>query len=173
MSTRYRKSRLPKAAPLKFEGLADLLSRLEVEAEKVLRKVVDRAEQSSRDLKKGIQSLIDQVRTEGLVTVASEKRDEVRRIAEEVLHRAKEIQFLSLGNINRDEIVREAKKNLDDLIGRISASEFVARAKVSAINTKTQVLSILSIPSQEEVVKLSRKITSLESRVSKLTRKAA
>ena len=68
---------------------------------------------------------------------------------------------------------RKAKKNLDDLIDRLNASELLAKAKATALNTKDQVLSILSIPNQSEVVKLSRKITSLESRVNKLTRRAA
>ncbi len=173
MATRHNRGAVSRAGAGKFEGFTDLLAKLEVEAEKVLRRFVDKAEQSSHDLKKGISSLIDQVRNEGFVTVASEKKEDLRRLAEEVIQRAKEIQFLSLGNFNRDEIIREAKENLVDLIERINSSEFLARAKVTALNTKTQVLSILSIPSQSEVVKLSRKITSLESRVSKLTRKAA
>jgi polyhydroxyalkanoate synthesis regulator phasin len=173
MATRRKRTRVSKAAPLKFEGFADLLSKLEVEAEKVVRRFIDKAEHSSRELKKGISALIEQVRTEGLATVASEKKDDLIRLAEDVINRAKEIQFLPLGSFNRDEIIREAKKNLDELISRINSSEILARAKVTAVNTKNQVLSILSIPSQSEVVKLSRKITSLESRVNKLTRKAA
>lgn len=166
-------SKASKAIPRKFEGIADILAKLEVEAEKVVRRLVERAEHSSRELKKGISSLIDQVRNEGLASVASEKTDDLRRLAEDVIGRAKEVQFGSIGNFNRDEIVREAKKNLNDLIGRLNASEIFAKAKATALNTKDQVLSILSIPNQSEVVKLSRKITSLEGRVNKLTRKAA
>lgn len=173
MATRRKRTQVSKASPRKFEGFADLLGKLEVEAEKVVRRFIDKAEHSSRELKKGISALIEQVRTEGLATVASEKKEDLIHLAEDVITRAKEIQFLPLGNFNRDEIVREAKKNLEDLISRINSSELLARAKVTAVNTKNQVLSILSIPSQSEVVKLSRKITSLESRVNKLTRKAA
>ena len=113
---------------------------------------------------------VEQVRNEGLASVASDKTEDLRRIAEDVIARAKEIQF---GHFNRDDIIREAKKNLGDLIDRLNASELLARAKATALNTKDQVLSILSIPSQTEVVKLSRKITSLESRVNRLTRRAA
>lgn len=176
MATRRKRtpiSKASKAIPRKFEGITDLLSKLEVEAEKVVRRLVDKAEHSSRELKKGISSLIDQVRHDGIASVASEKTDDLRRIAEDVLSRAREIQFGSLGSFNRDEIVREAKKNLGDLIDRLNTTEIFAKAKATALNTKDQVLSILSIPNQSEVVKLSRKITSLESRVSKLTRKAA
>lgn len=173
MATRRKRTQVSKAFSRKPEGFTDILSKLELEAEKIVRRFIDKAEQSSRGLKKGISALIEQVRTEGLATVANEKKEDLRRLAEDVITRAKEIQFLPLGNFNRDEIIREAKKNLDDLISRFSSSEILARAKVTALNTKNQVLSILSIPSQSEVVKLSRKINTLESRVNKLTRKAA
>ena len=173
MATRRKRIQVSKTAPRKFEGIADLLAKLEVEAEKVVRTLVDKAEHSSRELKKGVSDLIEQVRSEGLASVASEKRDDLRRLAEDVIARAKEVQFLSLGSFNRDEIVREAKRNLEDIIGRLNSSELLAKAKATALNTKDQVFSILSIPNQSEVVKLSRKITNLEGRVNKLTRRAA
>ena len=169
----HKQSGVSKATSHKFEGVTDILSKLEVEAEKVVRALIDKTEQSSRDLKKSITTLIDQVRNEGLAVVANEKREDFRRLAEDVMTRAKEIQFLPLGHFNRDAIVREAKKNLEDVVSRINASDLIARARETALNKKDRVLSILSIPSQTEVVKLSRKITNLESRVNKLTRKAA
>lgn len=173
MATRRKQPQVSKTASSKLEGLTDLFSKLEVEAEKVVRRFIEKAEQSSRDLKKGISALVEQVRTEGIASVANEKKTDLIHLAEEVVGKAKEVQFLSLGNLNKDEIVREAKKNLDELVARINASDLLAKAKVTASNTKDHVLSILSIPSQTEVVKLSRKITSLESRVDKLTKKAA
>src|SRR5579885_2802168 len=173
MATRRKRAQVSKAAAGKFEGIADLLSKLEVEAEKVVRRLVEKAESSSRELKKGIATIIEQVRNEGLASVATEKTDELRRLAEDVIARAKEIQFGNFGSFNRDEIVREAKRNLEDLVSRLNTSDLFAKARATALNTKDQVLSILSIPNQSEVVKLSRKITSLESRVNKLTRKAA
>ena len=176
MATRRRQSQVSqvsKAASRKFEGVADLLGKLEVEAEKVVRQLIEKAEHSSRELKKGVATLVEQIRAEGIGTFANEKKDELRRVAEEVVSRAKEIEFLPLSGFNRDEIVREAKKNLGEIIARINSSDLMARAKETANHTKNQVLSILSIPSQSEVVRLSRKITSLESRVDKLTKKAA
>lgn len=172
MATRRKQSQVSKAVPRKFEGIADLLSKLEVETEKVVRRFVERAEQSSREIKKGIATIIDQVRSQGFASVASGKTEDVRKMVEDVLARVKEMQILP-NHINRDEIVREARKNLDDLIDRISASDLFARAKATALNTKDTVLSLLSIPNQNEVVKLSRKITHLEGRVNKLTKKAA
>ncbi len=173
MATRRKRTQVPKAAPRKFEGLTDLLSKLEVETEKIVRRFIDKAEHSSRELKKGISALLDQVRSEGFASVATEKTEELRKIAEDVISRAKEIQFIPFGSFSRDEIIREAKKNLEELTAKLNSSDLLARAKATALNKKDQVLSILSIPTQSDVVKLSRKITNLEGRVNKLTRKAA
>lgn len=177
MATRHKRTKISKEVSRKPEGIADLLSKLEVEAERVVRRFVEKAEHSSRELKKGVSTLVDQIRSEGFVSTASEKTDDLRKIAEEVISRAKEIQFLQLGSFNRDEIVREAKKNLGDVVtllnGHLNSSEFFARAKATALNKKDQFLSILSIPNASEITKLSRKIATLENRVSHLTRKAA
>ncbi|QQR81192.1 MAG: hypothetical protein IPJ69_03370 [Deltaproteobacteria bacterium] len=176
MATRRKPAKTSKTTAIKLESFTDLLGKLEVEAEKVVRRIVEKAETSSRDIKKGVRTLIQQVRSTGIASVAEEKSQELVKLANEVLAKAKEVQIASvgsLGNFNRDEIVREAKKNIDDIIKKINSSELMAKAKVQALNTKDQVLSILSIPSQEDVVKLSRKIVTLEGRVNKLTRKAA
>lgn len=176
MATRRKQAKASKTTTLKLESITDLLGKLEVEAEKVVRRIVEKAETGSRDLKKGIRTLVQQVRSEGIASVAEEKKHELTKLANEVLSKAKEVQFASIGNLgnfNRDEIVKEAKKNIEDIVKKINSSDLFARAKVQALNTKDQVLSILSIPSQEDVVKLSRKIVTLEGRVNKLTRKAA
>ncbi|MBI1909545.1 MAG: hypothetical protein HYS22_05195 [Deltaproteobacteria bacterium] len=98
---------------------------------------------------------------------------EVRRVGEEILDRAHELELLPLRELSGDKIVREAKRNLGEIVEKIQGSDLLARAKLTARQTKAQVLSILSIPSQNEVVRLSRKITTLEKRVNHLTRKAA
>lgn len=154
----------------RFDGVMELVNRLEGEAERIVRRIAVRAEQSSRELRENIEELMEQIRSDGIYSVASEKKDELRRLAEQVLVRAGEIQF---GSFNRDTLIREAKKNLADLVWKFQASDLFARAKVTARQTKDQVLSVLSIPSQEEMIKLSRKIASLEQRMNRLTRKAA
>ena len=158
-----------KSAP-KFEGVADLLTKLEKQAQEVVQRFVDKAEQSSRELKTTVRHLIAQIRKEGIYNLAAEKKTELRKLVDEVVSRAKEIEF---GNFNRDHLIHEAKKNLDELVEKVQESEWVARARVTARHTKDQVLSVLSIPSQDEVVRLSRKISTLEQKMSKLTRKAA
>ncbi len=172
MAARRHRTKISKAVPRKIEGLTDLLSKLEVETERVVRRLVERAEHSSREIKKGIAHIVEQVRHEGFAAVASGKTDEFRRRVEDVVARVKDLQFLPQ-QFSSDEIIRDAKKNLTELVDRIQHNSFVALAKTKARSTKNQFLSMLSIPNNSEVTKLSRKITSLEGRVNKLTRKAA
>ena len=161
----------------KLDTFSDLLSKLELEAEKIAKRVIERAEEASTDLRQGIEELLDKVRTNGLYSVASDTKDdferELRRLVEDVVDRAKDVELLPLHALNRDRIIAEAKKNLEELRDRLSKTDFVTRAKDSASHTKDQVLSILSIPSQGEWTKLQRKITSLEKRVATLNKKAA
>lgn len=161
----------------KLEGFTDLLSKLEVEAEKIVRQFIARAEEASTELRDSIEDVLDKVRGNGFYTLASDKKDdagrEIRRLVEEVVDRAKEIELLPLNAVNRDKIIQEAKKNLEELRGRLRADEWIARARVSASNAKDNVLSILSIPSQDEIEKLQKKLVSLEKRVNSLNKKAA
>lgn len=160
----------------KFEGLSDLLSKLEVEAEKIVKQFIARAEEASSDLRDSIEDLLEKVRENGIYTIASDKKDDVerefRRLIEEVVDRAKDVELLPLNALKRDKIIREAKKNLEEIGERIHAAEWIARARVSASNAKENVLSILSIPSQNEIQKLQRKITNLEKRVNSLNKAA-
>lgn len=159
------------------EQFSNILVKVEDEAEKIFKKIIQRTERSSRDLKHNLDDLLARVRANGFYTVAHETRTEIekeiKRLAEDLTHRVRDIEFLPLAGVTRDKLIREAKKNLEELVGRISSSEFVARAKSQAENTKSQVLSFLSIPNQDEVERLNRKISSLEKRINTLSRKAA
>jgi hypothetical protein len=154
-----------------------VLSKLEVEAEKIARRLIERAEEASTELRGSIEDLLGKVRSNGIYSIASDKKDdferEIRRMAEDVVDRAKDVELLPFNAANRDRIISEAKRNLEDLRERLKTSEWVARARVSASNTKDQFLSILSIPSQGELTKLQKKISNLEKRVNTLNRKAA
>ena len=161
----------------KFDTITDLLGKLEVEAEKIAKRLIERAEEASSELRQSVEEVLDKVRTHGFYSVASDKKDdferEIRRLVEDVLDRAKDVELLPFNAINRDRIISEAKKNLEEIRERINTTGWLARVRVSATNTKEQVLSILSIPSQSELTKLQRKLTNLETRISTLNKKAA
>lgn len=157
-----KKKRVKQSASHPTKSPTDLLLRLEKEAEKVVARLRLQAERSSRELKKTVKELVRQIQKGGLPDLGGR--------AAEVLHRAREIEF---GSFNRDKLIREAKKNLGDLVESLQSTDLFARAKDRAEQTKDHVLNVLSIPSQTEVAKLSRKIDALETRMKKLGRKAA
>lgn len=159
------------------EQFSNILLKIEDEAEKIFKKIIQRTERSSRDLKRNLDDLLARVRTNGLYTVAHETRAEfereIKRLAEDLTNRVRDIEILPLTGINRDKLISDAKKNLEDLVGRITSSDLVAKARNQAEKSKSQVLSFLSIPNQDEVERLNRKISSLEKRINTLSRKAA
>ncbi|MBI2067777.1 MAG: hypothetical protein HYW02_07905 [Deltaproteobacteria bacterium] len=153
-----------------LENLTDLLTRLEKEAEKVVHQLRLLAEQTSEELRTSIRGLVSQIRHDGLYSVASEKTENLRELVDDVIERAREIQS---GTFSKDFLIQEARKNLEDLVERFQASELVLRARSTARQTKRQLLTALSIPSESDVEHLSRKIAHLEDRIKKLSRKAA
>ncbi|MBI2981957.1 MAG: hypothetical protein HYY44_06675 [Deltaproteobacteria bacterium] len=146
--------KLKKRQAHKAQGLIDLLLLLQVEAEKLVRRVAEKTEQSSRELKGQIGEIVEEIREKGVYSVASEKGGEFRKLADQVIVRAKEIQF---GAFNRDRLIREAKRNLEEAVVKI----------------QSQLFSVLSIPSLRDVNRLSSRITTLEKRMGKIKRKAA
>ena len=166
-----------KASAVKFDGLTEIINKVEVEAEKIARRIREIAEDASTELISSVEDMMAKVRANGIYNVAADKKEdlerEIRRLAEDIVDRAKDVELIPFNLANRDKIITEAKRNLEELRDRLNASEWVARARVSASNTKDQFLSILSIPSQGELVKLQKKISNLEKRVNTLNKKAA
>ena len=85
---------------------------------------------SKIDLRNVIENVVDKVRSNGLYDVALHNR-----------------------------IIREARTNLEELSSRINDVEWITRARSAASNTKDQVFTILSIPSQDDVTKIKKKKT--------------
>ena len=116
------------------------------------------------------------VKSGDLVSLASEKREdverEVRRLAEEVIGSVKEIELLSR-KVNLSGVFNRVRKNLGNIVEQIGDNDLVQKAKLTLGQTKKELLGVLSIPTQDEVGKLEKKIVSLEKRLSNLTRKAA
>lgn len=160
----------------KFEEINRVVNRLESEVEVLFKKIVKKGERSSRELRRSFDDLISWAKSGDLLSRASEKRDDVeremRRLAEDVINTVKEIELIP-GRVNLSGVFQEARKNLGNLVEQIGDNDLVQKAKLTLGQTKKEILSLLSIPTQDEVVKLEKKIVSLEKRLSHLTRKAA
>lgn len=188
MSKKAAKKKLPKARKVpavsnakhaiaqKFEDINRVVNRLESEVEVLFKKIVKKGERSGRELRRSFDDLLAWVKSGDLVSLASEKREdverEVRRLAEEVISSVKEVELLSR-KVNLGGVFKQVRKNLGNIVEQIGDNDLVQKARVTLGQTKKELLGILSIPTQDEVVKLEKKIVSLEKRLSHLTRKAA
>ncbi|MFO1463448.1 MAG: hypothetical protein U1F66_06695 [bacterium] len=160
----------------KFEDINRVVTRLESELEVLFKKIVKKGERSSKELRRSFDDMLAWVKSGELISLAAEKRDEVerevKRLAEEVVASVKEIELIP-GKVNVKGLFRDVRKNVEGIVEQLGESDLIQRAKQGLGQTKKEILGILSIPTQDEVVKLERKIVSLEKRLSNLTRKAA
>jgi len=160
----------------RIENINRVVNRFEGEVEVLFKKIVKKGERSRRELRKSFDDLFTWLKKGELMALATEKRDdverEVRRLAEEVIQSVKEIELIP-GRVNFAEIFQDARKNLGHLVDNLGDNDLIQRAKQGLNQTKKELLSLLSIPTQDEVVKLEKKIVSLEKRLSTLSRKAA
>ncbi|MDO8518725.1 MAG: phasin family protein [Deltaproteobacteria bacterium] len=149
-----------------------VIGKLEAEVEKAVEKFMKRGEKSSRVLKKNFDEILEKISGSGIYSKATEKTEEItkelRRIADEVVSKVKGFDLKAANNL-----IREVRANVEDLVEKIQANDLVEKAKDKAITTRDQVLNVLRIPSQKEVDDLSRKVVSLEKKVKTLTKKAA
>lgn len=149
-----------------------VIGKLETEVEKAVEKFMKRGEKSSRVLKKNFDEIIGKISESGIYSKASEKTEEItkeiRRIADDIVSKLKNFDLKSTNNV-----IREIRENLEELVEKIQVNGFVEKAKDTAISTRDQVLNVLKIPSQKEVDLLSRKVVKLEKKVKTLTQKAA
>ncbi len=160
----------------RIEDINRIVNRFEGEVEGLFKKIVKKGERSRRELRRSFDDLFSWLKKGELLALATETRDdverEVRRLAEEVIQSVKEIELIP-GKVNFSEIFDDARKNLGHLVENLGDNDLIQRAKQTLNQTKKELLSLLSIPTQEEVVKLEKKIVSLEKRLSTLSRKAA
>jgi hypothetical protein len=160
----------------RIENINRVVNRFEGEVEGLFKKIVKKGERSRRELRKSFDELFTWLKKGELLALATEKRDdverEVRRLAEDVIQSVKEIELIP-SSVNFNEIFQDARKNLGSLVENLGDNDLIQRAKQTLNQTKKELLSLLSIPTQDEVVKLEKKIVSLEKRLSTLSRKAA
>ena len=156
----------------RLNRINSVIGKLETEVEKAVEKFMKRGEKSSRVLKKNFDEILEKISGLGIYSKATEKTEEItkeiRRIADEVVSKVKGFDLKAANNL-----IREIRENIDQLVEKVQANGFIEIAKGKAISTRDQVLNVLKIPSQKEVDDLSRKVVNLEKKVRTLTKKAA
>jgi hypothetical protein len=145
-----------------------VLGKLETEVEKIVR----RGEQSSKVLRKNFEEIVEKIGASDFYSLASEKTGElgkeVRRLADDVLDKVKNIDFSVANNV-----IKELRGNFDQFVEKVQASDFVEIAKDKALNTRKRFLTVLSIPSREDIKALNKKVSTLEKKLDTLSKRAA
>ncbi len=161
---------------LRLDNINNILGRFEKEVEGIFKKLVRQGEKSSRELRKNFDDVIKKVRKTDIYTKAQEKTEdfekEVRKLADDVVGRVKNLE-LGQGLFSAKKIFKDIRKTFNTFVSKIEKVDFLEQAKEKAESTRNDILSFLSIPSQNEVERLEKKIVSLEKRIQNLSHKAA
>lgn len=156
----------------RIDKINAVIGKFEGEVEKALDKFMKKGERSSQILKKNFEDMVERISSSEIYSRASEKTEEitneVRRVADDVVRKFKSFDLSAAKSV-----LGEARENIDQLVEKLQAAEFVEIAKDKAVNTRRQVLHVLNIPSQEEVTRLTRKVTSLEKKINTISSKQA
>lgn len=145
-----------------------VINRLEGEVEKAVGKFVRRGEKSSKVIKKNLDEILDRISTSDLYSRATEKKEELRSLADDVINKLKGFDIKKANTLLKD-----IRGSINEIVEKVQESNLIELAKGKAVNTRKQVLSALNIPSQDDVDKISRKVVSLEKKIKTLSRKAA
>ncbi|MBI2335878.1 MAG: hypothetical protein HYU97_03855 [Deltaproteobacteria bacterium] len=151
-----------------------VIAKFELEAEKVLKRLVTQGRRSRQELRRNFEDLFAKIKggNFGLNTKGVEIEKEVRRLADEVLSRFKDIEFLPQSEAVT-KVFADIRKNLASFVEVLRENGLVEKAKHLVEEARENILVSLSIPTQRDVEKLERKITTLEKRLSTLVKKAA
>ncbi len=160
----------------KINQINKIIGRLEGDVESLLKRIVHQGITSRRELRKNFDDLFARVRKGDWKTIATETREdverEIRRLGEEAIQAVRNLELLPQ-RTKFLEIFRDVRRNVEGVVAKLTENNLVYQAKATVDHTRKELLGILSIPTQEEVEKLERKIVSLEKRLSTITRKAA
>ncbi len=150
-----------------------VISKFELEAEKVLKRLVTQGRRSRQELRRNFEDLFAKMKVGNFVNAKGVEIEKgVRRLADEVLNRFKDIEFLPQSEAVT-KVFTDIRKNLASFVEVLRENGLVEKAKHLVEEARENILVSLSIPTQKDVEKLERKITTLEKRLSTLVKKAA
>jgi len=160
----------------RLERVNRVINRFEGDVEGLIKKIVKQGERSRKEIRKNFDDILSKIGAGGIFARANETREdlerEVKRLAEEVMNTVKEVES-KLHQERLSGLFQNARKNLNNVLELLSENGLVVQAKATVDNTRKEIFGLFSIPTQDEVEKLERKIVNLERRLSNLSRKAA
>ena len=119
---------------------------------------------------KTLDEIIETLGGNELKAMAVEKTEELKKeISREIKNLVGNFKGIDLGSA-QDQVFGAIKDNVGAALSRVQDSEMLEYAKGKVHDTKNQVFSMLNIPSQVEVDNLTRKLVSLEKKLSKISK---
>lgn len=156
----------------RLQKINKVLGKFEAEVEKAVTKFMKRGEKSSQLLRKQFDEIIEKISASDFYSKANEKSEEIlseiKRLADEAVAKLKDFDIRVA-----KPLIKEIRQNIEELISKLQSAEIVEIARDRVVNTKNQLLTVLSIPSQKDVDDLSQKVVRLEKKIKSLTDKAA
>ena len=140
------------------------LSQLEGQAMKAYECVQAIRKRSTPDWKEWVDKLSPQDWTALASAQRKRVKEEIRHLSDEILSKIYDADILR----DKDSILKDAKFSLEDIVDRVDSCNLVEKAIDTALHTKDGLLAFLNIPTHDEMVKLKRKLSRIERRMSDL-----
>lgn len=160
----------------RIERVNAILGKLEGELEKAIKGVIAKGEQSSHELRKTFDEMLEWVKNGQLYAIANETKEtligEIHKLKTETLAKVKEIE-----SVASKDFFQEIRAKLSGWLERAQGSAIVGSVvesvKVRASRSKEQILEALNIPNQGQLHGVERRVDRLEKKVQTLLKKAA
>jgi uncharacterized protein YoxC len=141
-----------------------VLERLESEVERAVGRIRKKSEQSSKVIKNNIDEVLERVGHVEIISRVTSKteemRKEVKRLADDVILKVKKMN-LDVAN----SLVSDIRTGIDEFFEKVRDLDIVEKAKDKATSTRLSLMGSLSIPTDADVRRLSRKVGSLEKKI--------
>lgn len=152
----------------RLNKINEVLTKLESEVEKAVSKFMQRGEKSSQVIRKNLDEILSRISSSDFYSKASEKTEEltndVRQLAEDIVAKVKKFDLKVA-----KKVFNEVRESFDQLAEKVQSLDLVEKAKDRAIKSRNRLLNVLSIPTQDEVLELSRKVVNLEKKIKTLS----
>jgi hypothetical protein len=162
-----------KRAPKKADGqnpfsvVSEMLGELEEQALKAYNCIKAVRKRGEPDWKEWVEGLP----AKDWMALAGAQRDrvtsEIKQLSNEILSKIHCADVLA----GKEGILTEAKKSLESIVGKVESSGIVDKAVDTAIHTKDGLLAFLNIPTHEEMVKLQRRLSHLERKLTECSKR--
>lgn len=149
-----------------------VINRLEVEIEKAVKKIRKQSEVSSRLIKRNLDDVIERLGATGIYSKATERTlditSDLKKAADDLVARIRDVEV----KVARP-VLNDVRDQVTQIVTKLQDLEIIDAAKIQMVKGRKAVLTLLRIPSRDEVSSISRKLNQLEKKVETISRRKA